>query len=88
MLTTILGEEAMLKRIMGAMVGSAIDRHDGKGGLKGAVIGAVAARAVTRAGPIGLVAIGAAVAAKLLWDHRKQGKTGPKSAPRQRPPID
>jgi len=79
----------MLRRIMGAIVGGAIDRSDGKGGLKGAVIGAVAARAVSRAGPLGLAAIGAAVAAKLLYDRRKAGKTAP-TAPngiRKRPGL-
>ena len=64
----------MLKRVMGALVGSAIDRRDGRGGVKGAVIGAVAARAVSRAGPAGLAAVGAAVVGKMLWDRRK-GKT-------------
>ena len=64
----------MLRRIMGAMVGGAIDRSDGKGGLKGAVIGAVAARAVSRAGPAGLAAVGAAVAGKMLWERRKRKK--------------
>ncbi|MGF7150804.1 uncharacterized membrane protein YebE (DUF533 family) [Sphingomonas zeicaulis] len=68
----------MLRRIMGAMVGGAIDRSDGKGGLKGAVIGAVAARAVSRAGPAGLAAVGAAVAGKMLWDRRKKRKAAEK----------
>ena len=72
----------MLRRIIGAVVGGAIDRRDGKGGLKGAVIGAVAARAVSRAGPAGLAAIGAAAVAKMLWDHRKaKRKTPDASAP-------
>lgn len=72
---------AFLRRIMGAMVGGAIDRHDGKGGLKGAVIGAVASRAISRAGPVGLVALGAAAAAKMAYDHRKARKARAEANP-------
>lgn len=63
----------MLRTIIGALVGSELDRRDGKGGLGGAVLGAVAARAVTRMGPLGLV-LGGAYVAKKAYDRRKAGR--------------
>lgn len=60
----------MLGRIVGALVGREIDRRDGSGGLKGALIGAAAAGGLRRLGPIGLVLGGAYVAKKAL-DRRK-----------------
>ncbi len=63
----------MLRSIIGALVGSEIDRRDGRGGVGGAVLGAVAARAVTRMGPLGLV-LGGAYVAKKAMDRRKAGR--------------
>ncbi|QHL90097.1 hypothetical protein GVO57_03695 [Sphingomonas changnyeongensis] len=60
----------MIGKVIGALVGREIDRRDGKGGLKGAVIGAVAVSALRRMGPLGLVLGGAYVAKKAL-DRRR-----------------
>ena len=63
----------MLRTIIGALVGREIDRRDGRGGLKGAAIGAIATRAVSRMGPLGL-AIGGGYLAKKAYDRRKAEK--------------
>lgn len=60
----------MIGKIIGALVGREIDRRDGSGGTKGALIGMVAAGALRRMGPLGLVLGGAYVAKKAL-DRRK-----------------
>ncbi|WP_298673287.1 hypothetical protein [uncultured Sphingomonas sp.] len=60
----------MLRTIIGALVGSELDRREGGGGLKGAVVGAVMTRAVTRMGPFGL-ALGGAYVAKKAYDRHK-----------------
>ncbi|RIA37732.1 hypothetical protein DFR49_3620 [Hephaestia caeni] len=60
----------MIGKLIGALVGREIDRRDGKGGLKGAAIGAVAVGAMRRLGPLGL-ALGGAYAAKKIHDRRK-----------------
>ncbi len=59
----------MIGKLMGAFIGNAIDRRDGKGGLKGAAMGMLAAGAIRRMGPLGL-AIGGAYAVKKLLDRR------------------
>jgi hypothetical protein len=60
----------MIGKILGAVIGSQIDRRDGEGGLKGAAIGAVAASALRRLGPLGL-ALGGAYAVKKAIDRRR-----------------
>ena len=60
----------MIGKVIGALVGREIDRRDGSGGMKGAVIGAAAAGALRRLGPLGLVLGGAYVAKKAL-DRRR-----------------
>jgi len=60
----------MIGKILGALVGREIDRRDGRGGLKGAVLGAAGAGLIRRAGPIGLL-IGGAWVAKKAMDRRK-----------------
>lgn len=65
----------MLGKLLGAFIGSKIDKRDGQGGVKGAVIGAVAAGAIRRAGPLGLL-LGGAYVAKKAFDKRKAGRTG------------
>jgi len=60
----------MLRTIIGALVGGEIERREGGGGIKGAVIGTVLTRVVTRTGPLGL-ALGGAYVAKKVYDRRK-----------------
>jgi len=60
----------MIGRVIGALVGREIDRRDGSGGVKGAVIGAVAAGGLRRLGPLGLVIGGAYVAKKMIQRRR------------------
>lgn len=63
----------MLRSIIGALVGKQIDQRDGRGGLKGAALGMLAARAVTRTGPLGLL-LGGGYVAKKYYDRRKASK--------------
>jgi hypothetical protein len=63
----------MVGKIIGALVGREIDRRDGEGGLKGAVIGAAAAGVLRRLGPLGLV-LGGAYVAKKAYDRRKASR--------------
>lgn len=60
----------MIRTIIGALVGREIDRRDGEGGAKGAIIGAIASRAVTRMGPLGLL-LGGAYVGKKMYDRRR-----------------
>jgi uncharacterized membrane protein YebE (DUF533 family) len=60
----------MIGRIIGALVGREIDRRDGSGGMKGMAIGAVAAGALRRMGPLGLV-LGGGYVAKKAYDRRR-----------------
>lgn len=65
----------MIRTIMGALVGRELDRRDGEGGAKGAIVGAIAARAVTRMGPLGLL-LGGGYLAKKAYDRRKARRPG------------
>ena len=65
----------MIRNIIGALVGREIDRRDGTGGAKGAAIGYLAAGALRRMGPLGLVLGGGYVAKKAL-DRRRAAKRG------------
>ena len=60
----------MIGKVIGALVGREIDQRDGSGGMKGMVMGTLAAGALRRMGPFGLVLGGAYVAKKLL-DRRR-----------------
>lgn len=60
----------MIGKILGAIIGSRIDRRDGEGGLKGASLGVVAASALRRLGPLGL-ALGGAYVVKKALDRRR-----------------
>lgn len=59
----------MLRTVITALIGREIDRRDGKGGMKGALIGVAASRLLTRMGPLGLV-LGGAYVAKKAYDRR------------------
>ena len=63
----------MIGKIIGALVGREIDRRDGRGGMKGALGGYMAAGALRRMGPLGL-AIGGAYVAKKALDRRRAGR--------------
>jgi uncharacterized protein YcfJ len=60
----------VIGKLIGALVGREIGRGDGDSGVKGAAIGAVAAGALRRLGPIGL-ALGGALVAKRAYDRRR-----------------
>jgi hypothetical protein len=60
----------MLKSIAGAVVGEVIGRKRGNG-LLGAGLGLVATRIATRSIP-GLLLVGGAIAAKTIYDKRKE----------------
>jgi hypothetical protein len=64
----------MLGKIAGALIGRSIDQRDGRGGLKGALMGAATAGALRRMGPLGL-AIGGGIMAKRYMDKRKAART-------------
>ena len=63
----------MIGRIIGALVGREIDRRDGRGGLKGAAIGALSMGAMRRMGPLGLI-LGGGYVAKKAYDRRRQSR--------------
>lgn len=63
----------MLSKILGAIIGSRIDRSDGHGGIKGALLGYAGAALVKRVLPLGL-AIGGGLAAKRAYDRRRYGR--------------
>ena len=65
----------MIRGIIGALVGREIDRRDGSGGVKGAAIGLVASRVLSRMGPLGM-ALGGAYVAKKAYDRRRSAKRG------------
>ena len=60
----------MIGRILGALVGRELDRRDGRGGAKGAIVGAVAMGAMRRMGPLGML-LGGAYVAKKAYDRRR-----------------
>ena len=62
----------MIGKVIGALVGRELDRRDGSGGVKGAALGAIAAGALRRLGPFGMVLGGAYVAKKAL--DRRRGR--------------
>jgi len=64
----------MIGKLIAALIGREIDRRDGKGGAKGAMIGAAAPAIIKRLGSVGLV-LGGAYVAKKAWDRRKGGTT-------------
>ena len=65
----------MLGKIIGALVGREIDRRDGRGGLKGAALGALSVGAMRRLGPLGLI-LGGGYVAKKAYDRRKNERAG------------
>lgn len=66
----------MIGKVIGALVGGEIDRRHGSNGLKGAVLGAVAAGAMRRLGPLGLL-LGGGYVAKKAYDRHKARNDAP-----------
>lgn len=62
----------MIGKVLAMAIGHSIDRRDGRGGLKGALMGAATVGVLRRMGPLGL-ALGGAYAAKKAYDRRKRG---------------
>ncbi|MFD1610790.1 hypothetical protein ACFSCW_03130 [Sphingomonas tabacisoli] len=60
----------MLGKVIGALVGEEIGKRHGQGG-KGAVLGVIAAGAMRRLGPLGLV-LGGAYVAKKAYDRSRE----------------
>ena len=65
----------MLRNIIGALVGREIDRRDGEGGVKGAVLGMAAMSILRRLGPLGML-LGGGYVAKKAYDRRKTDRAG------------
>jgi hypothetical protein len=63
----------MIRGIIGALVGAEIDRRDGDSGIKGAAIGLIAGRVLSRMGPLGL-ALGGAYVAKKAYDRDRAAR--------------
>ncbi len=63
----------MIGKVIGALVGRELDRRDGRGGAKGAFAGALAAGAMRRMGPFGLLLGGGYVVKKAL-DRRREAR--------------
>ena len=70
----------MIGKLIGALVGREIDRRDGQGGTKGAVLGYAAAGVLRRLGPLGLV-LGGGYVAKKAYDRRKAAKAARTTPP-------
>ena len=60
----------MIGKVIGALVGREIDRRDGRGGVKGALLGYGAAAGLRRLGPLGLI-LGGAYLGKKALDRRR-----------------
>lgn len=70
----------MIGKLIGALVGREIDRRDGEGGVKGALLGAATVGIIRRAGPLGLL-LGGAWVAKKAFDRRKADRTAADTPP-------
>ncbi len=66
----------MIGKIIGALVGSEMDRRDGSGGIKGAALGALIGGGLRRMGPLGMV-LGGGYVAKKAYDRRRASRQVP-----------
>ncbi|MDG2535043.1 hypothetical protein P6144_15390 [Sphingomonas sp. HITSZ_GF] len=57
----------MIGKLLAAFIGNRIDRADGKGGVKGAVVGLAVERLLTRLGPIGWVLAALFLVLRFFW---------------------
>ena len=62
----------MIRNLIGAFIGNRIDRRDGRGGVKGAALGYVAQRAITRMGTPGLLLAGGYGLYRFAKNRRRQ----------------
>lgn len=67
----------MIGKLIGAAIGREIDQRDGRGGVKGAAFGWLAAGALRRAGPLGL-ALGGLYLGKKALDRRRADRIRPR----------
>ncbi|UVO51575.1 hypothetical protein M0208_14075 [Sphingomonas sp. SUN019] len=67
----------MIRSIIGALIGGELRKNGRGGGLRGAAIGAIAARAATRMGPLGMI-LGGGYIAKKAYDRHKASKVMPR----------
>lgn len=63
----------MIRRVIGALIGGELDRTRGGSGVKGALLGGLAMRAMMRMGPFGY-ALGGAYVAKKMYDRRREAR--------------
>ncbi|SEN37883.1 hypothetical protein SAMN05192583_2661 [Sphingomonas gellani] len=64
----------MIGKVIGALVGRELDRCEGGGGARGALVGALAVGAMRRMGPLGLL-LGGGYVAKKAYDRRREART-------------
>jgi len=57
----------MIGKLLGAFIGNRIDRADGKGGVKGALIGLGVERLLARMGPVGWVLAVLFLVLRFVW---------------------
>jgi len=57
----------MIGKLLAAFIGNRIDREDGKGGLKGALIGVAAERLIRRMGPVGWLLAALFLMIRFVW---------------------
>ncbi|MFS2112365.1 hypothetical protein ACCC88_21955 [Sphingomonas sp. Sphisp140] len=57
----------MIGKLLGAYLGNRIDRADGKGGVKGALIGLGVERLLARMGPVGWVLAALFLVLRFFW---------------------
>lgn len=62
----------MIGKILGGLIGRKLDRRDGQGGIKGALMGVATASIIRRVGPLGLLAGGAWIAKKAFDRHKAE----------------
>ncbi|WP_294353551.1 hypothetical protein [uncultured Sphingomonas sp.] len=65
----------MLRTILGALVGREVSQNSRGSGVKGAVIGGLLTRGLSRMGPLGMAA-SAAYLGKKAYDRRKAARAG------------
>lgn len=57
----------MIGKLLAAFIGNRIDRSDGKGGAKGALIGLGVERLVRRMGPVGWILVALFLVLRFVW---------------------